>query len=976
MKISTLSAFLILFFGFLQNLEAQQRQETVPMIRGQVIDEGTKDPLIGANVLIKTMGDTLVSNTVTNMEGKFEIAFPTRLSSFKLEITYMGYETLARNMSRGVSLDLGIIPVREDAKLLGEVVIQIESKVGEMKGDTAVFNANAFKTRENAMAEDLIGKLPGVTVENGQIQSQGEQVQKILVDGREFFGSDPSIALRNLPADMIESVEVLDQRSDQSRLTGLDDGNYAKTINIITKGNMRNSHFGRVYGGYGTDDRYSVGGNINFFKGAKRFSIIGLFNNVNQQNFSSEDMLGVSSGGMGGGGRRPGGGGGPGGPGGQGGPGGGWGGGGNNFFVAQNNGIVTTNSLGVNYSDKWGEKINFTGSYFYNDTDNAVRDITNRETILSEEQRQYYQENQISNVNNRNHRMRGRIEYDINAKNAIIFTPSLNFQTNRRYSDLDGLNLNSVMDPLSSTRTITDNETNGYNISNGLTYRYLFDKKGRSLSTDIFTSFNQRDQLTDLISANRDYVRSSLDTLIQETTALSNGFNYSANITYTEPLSERSVATARYRLGNNKSAADQKTYQLANEQGIMVLDTALSNEFDNRFFTQTAGLGYMYSYKGFNANVNLDYQYAVLDNDIIFPREGNVYRDFRNILPTAVINYRTEKGVNFRFRYRTRTNEPSVDQLQNVINNNNPLNLTVGNPELGQSFNNTFFFNMSKVDMEKNKTLFMFLFTSITDNYIGTNTFVAVQDTLINNEILLRSGGQITRPENLSGQIMSRLFVNYGTSIPRLKTKINLNPGISYGRTPGIINERLNINENFDFRGGVTLTSNISKDVDFTLSTMGTYTVVKSSIQSNLDNNYYIQNSNLRFYYSPNNGKLFIANTANNMLYRGLSEGLDQSVWLWNVEAGYRFMKNNKAELKLFVFDVLKQNNAIARTVSDVAITDVYSNVLTRYGMLTFTYIIGNFKRSDDTPSDGGFGPGMRPGGPGMRPPGGGARSW
>jgi hypothetical protein len=959
----------LLFIFFINGMaEGQQRRsEGPPMIRGKVIEEGTENPMIGANVMIKAEGDSLVSNTVSDLEGNFEIPYPG-LPSFKLEISYMGYQRFIREFSGGTPLELGVIGLKEDSELLREVVIEGQAAVGEMRGDTAVFNAAAFKTRENAMAEDLITKLPGVTMENGQLQAQGEQVQKILVDGREFFGSDPSIAMRNLPADMIESVEVLDQRSDQARLTGFDDGNYAKTINIITKGNMRNAHFGRVYGGYGTDNRYSLGGNINFFKGDKRISLIGMFNNVNQQNFSSEDLLGVTSGAGGGGGRR---GGGPGGgrPGG-GGPGGGRpGGGGNNFGVPQNNGIVATNSIGLNYSDKWGEKVNFSGSYFFNNTENTVFENTNRETILSEQQRQLYQEDRISTINNFNHRMNGRMEYDINEKNALILMPSISFQNNERFSDLDGINLNNNLDPLSSTRTITDNETQGYNLSNTLTYRYKFDKPGRTISTDLFTAWNKRDQLTDLIASNRDFVRSSMDTLIQETTALSDGFNYRTNITFTEPLSERSMATATYQVGNNKSTADQKTFQLANEQGIMVLDTALSNEFDNRFLTQRAGVGYRYNHKGFNANINLDYQYAKQVNDIVFPVEGNFVRDFRNVLPTVIVNYRTENGINYRLRYRTSTNEPSVNQVQNVIDNSNPLNLSVGNPDLGQSFNNTFFLNMSKVDMEKNKTLFMFLFAQINRNFIGTNTFVAAQDTLINNEVLLRSGGQITSPVNLNGQMNSRFFVNYGTSIPKWKTKVNFNPGISYGRTPGIINGQTNVNENFDFRQGVTFASNISKDVDFTLSTMGTYTIVKSSIQSNLDNNYYIQNSNLRFYYSPNDGKTFIANNVNNMLYRGLSEGLDQSVWLWNIEAGYRFLKNNKGELKLYVFDLLKQNNSISRTISDVAITDVFANVLTRYTMLSFTYIIGNFKKPAEEPGrEGGFRPYSRPGG--------GARSW
>jgi hypothetical protein len=430
------------------------------------------------------------------------------------------------------------------------------------------------------------------------------------------------------------------------------------------------------------------------------------------------------------------------------------------------------------------------------------------------------------------------------------------------------------------------------------------------------------------------------------------------------------VATFSYQVGNNKSAADQKTFQLANEQGIMVLDTALSNEFDNKFLTQRAGLGYRYNNKGLNINMDLDYQYAVLDNESVFPTEGTFYRDFKNIMPTLTMNYRTESGTSYRFRYRTRTDEPSVNQLQNVINNSNPLNLSVGNPSLGQSYNHSMFVNMSKFNMETNKSFFVFLFTNLNNNYIGTSTFVAPQDTLINNEVLLRRGGQITSPVNLNGQMNARLFLSYGTSIPKWKTKVNLNPGISYGRTPGIINGQTNTNENIDIRQGITFASNISKDVDFNLSTNATYTIVNSSLQSNFDQNYFIQSSNLRFYYSPNDGKTFIANNVSNMLYRGLSEGLDQSVWLWNIEAGYRFLKNNKGELKVYVFDLLKQNNSISRNVSDVAVTDVYSNVLTRYAMVSFTYIIGNFKKSD-LPEDGDR-PGGYRGGPGR----GGARSW
>ncbi|WP_215225298.1 outer membrane beta-barrel protein [Echinicola shivajiensis] len=920
-------------------------------ITGTVLDAESKEPLIGANVMLKTETDSLMTAAVTDGKGAFSISRP-RISHLIVEISYIGYTKLRKVVDQRGPVDLGALSLMEDSNELNEVLVEGQVPVGEMKGDTAVFNAAAFKTKENGYAEDLIKKIPGVVIENGKIQAQGEDVQKVLVDGREFFGNDPNIALKNLPSNMIDQVEILDQKSDQSRLTGLDDGNYAKTINIITKGNMRNGYFGRLYGGYGTDERYSAGGNINFFKGDKRISIIGLSNNINQQNFSSQDLLGVSGGVGGGRFRRRGG-----------------GGGNDNFLTGNNNGIAKTNSLGLNYSDKWGDKINFTGSYFFNHSNNNLIQNTNTETVISEDRRQYYQENLLSNTKNENHRINAKIEYDIDDRNSLIISPSLSWQNNKMFSDEYGLNLDQNLDSLSAAQTINNRLTDGYNISNNLTYRYKFDKQGRTISTNIYTGLNERDQFTDLLMANRDFVRNSVDTVFQQSNALSDGFNYRANITYTEPISEKSIMSFDYQIGNNKSSADQKTFVLAEEQNLMILDTALSNEFDNKFTTQKAGLGYRFSENGFNFNLNVDYQNAQLNNQAFFPEEATFKRSFNNVLPNASIMYRDrESGKNMRFRYRTSTNEPSVNQLQNVINNNNPLQLSVGNPSLGQSYNHNFFMNYGKFDMERSKTMFLFATGSFTNNYIGTHTYVAEKDTLINGEVLLRKGGQITQPVNLSGNWNARLFFNYGTPVEKLKSNLNLNSSVSYNRTPGLINNELNYNNNIGLTQRFSLTSNISKDIDFTVSTAATYSIVKSSLQSNLDNNYYQQNSNVQLYYSPNDGKLFFNTTMANTLYTGLSEGFDQSIWLWNVEGGYRFLKDNKGELKLTIFDILGQNQSINRTVSDVTVSDVYSNVLTSYGLVTFTYIIGKFKQpegGDERRIPGGFGP-----------PRGGARSW
>ncbi|UZD21277.1 TonB-dependent receptor family protein [Algoriphagus halophytocola] len=941
--------FILLIFSlligtsvFAQRPTSQERPTR--KFTGTVIDGSTQTPMAGANVLVKTVTDSLLVGAVTDGQGKFEIARPN-IPTVKFMVTFIGYETITKVHERRESLELGQLILKEDAQTLGEVIIEGQTAVGEMRGDTTSFNAAAFKTKENGMAEDLVRKLPGVTIANGEVQAQGEAVQKILVDGREFFGSDPNIALRNLPADAIDRVEVLDQKSDQTRLTGFDDGTYTKTINIILREDRKAGQFGRVYGGYGTDDRYTAGGSVNLFSGDRRVSILGLFNNINQQNFSSQDLAGVNANSSGGRGR------------------GGWGGGGGSFYGGNDIGTITTNALGLNYSDKLGSKVNLTGSYFFNNTNNTLRQITNRETVINEDLSQYYQENLINTVENFNHRANARIEADLNEKNSLIITPNISFQTSKTYSDRDALTMNSLGDSLSALRSITDAENQSYNISNNLTYRYKFDKPGRTLSTDIFTNWNNNDRYSELLAASVDYDRNDLDTTLQETDVLSKGFNYRVNMTWTEPLGEKSRATLGYQVGNNKTDSDQRTRVLDDEMQP-VLDTALSNVFVNKFITQRVRTGFAYNNEGWNYNFNLDYQNAKLDNEALFPNEGVFNRDFNNLLPSAHVSFRNrETGLNFRVRYRTNTDEPSVSQLQNVVNNQNPLSLSVGNPTLKQSYGHSIFANIGKFDMEKNRSFFMFLNFSSTNNYIGSSTFVAAQDTLINGEVLLRKGGQIRMPVNLDGNFNSRLFMSYGAPIQKIKSKVNFNTRLGFTRNPGMINGERNLNDNIDLSQGITLTSNISKDFDFTLSTTGTYTIVNSSLQANLDQNYYIQESNIRLYYSPNDGKLFVGNNINNSLYSGLSEGFDQSVWLWNIEAGYRFAKNNKAELKVVVFDLLNQNNSIQRTISDVAVTDVYTNVLTRYGLLTFTYIIGNFKENTSNTND-------------SRPWRGGGRTW
>ncbi|WP_040398388.1 carboxypeptidase-like regulatory domain-containing protein, partial [Cesiribacter andamanensis] len=279
---------------------AQERSLT-----GRIADAGSQQTLPGANLLLTRLPDSVTVATISDGQGRFRFS-GLEAGRYRLRISFVGYTPLEQRVRlQEQDLDLGLLLLQEDAQQLKSVEIVRQQALAIQQGDTTQYAASSFKTNPDANAEDLIKKLPGVVVQGGQVQAQGEQVRRVLVDGREFFGDDAAATLRNLPAEIIDKIQVFDQQSEQSQQSGFDDGQTTKTINIVTKPEMRNGQFGRVYTGLGTDGRYSLGGNLNLFNDKRRISILAQSNNINQQNFSGEDLAGVAgSGGRGGRGGR------------------------------------------------------------------------------------------------------------------------------------------------------------------------------------------------------------------------------------------------------------------------------------------------------------------------------------------------------------------------------------------------------------------------------------------------------------------------------------------------------------------------------------------------------------------------------------------------------------------------------------------------------------------------------------------------
>ncbi len=940
----------IIFFAVTINVFAQ----TVD-VSGIIQDSKSNEPVSGASILLINARDsTQRKGVLADAEGQFKFS-SIKSGNYRLRISSIGYSMLESRVSVGnTAKNLGILKLSENANQLGEVTVREKQIRVEQKGDTIQYNADAFKTNPDATAEDLIKKMPGVTIENGVVKAQGEEVKKVTVDGQEFFGDDAALALKNLPAEVIDKVQVFDRLSEQSQFTGFDDGNAVKTINITTRQNKNNGQFGKVYAGYGENERYQSGVSINFFNKAKRLTIIGLSNNINQQNFSNQDILGVlgssAGGGAGGGqagGNRGGGGAAPTGGGGT--PRGGTGGGGqfgggdaSNFTVGQQPGIAKTTSIGLNYSDNLSKKVKINTSYFFNAANNGNIGISQREYLGTLPQ--IYNDTSSSSNKNQNHRANIRFEYTIDKQNSIIFTPKISWQGNNTLSTLSSkTNLQEKL--LNTNRTKRNSESNGFNFSGEILFRHRFSKNGRSFSINI------GDNLSDRISESLQYSRSqyfstrdTIQIVNQKTNALTSSNRISAGVSFTEPVGKTGQLQFDHNISLNLSSSDRKVNAFEDKlQTFSLLKPTLSSVFDNDYLTNRTGISYRGRLKKSFYSVGGSYQNAQLASNQTYPTAQNVKYSFNSFLPNGNYNYRFEDKSNLRIFYRTNTNAPSVNQLQGVINNNNPTQLSTGNPNLKQDYSHNLSFRYGTTNTKTARNLNLYLNLGYTNNAIMQSTFIADKNIELAKGIILFKGSQLTKPVNLDGMLNLRTFVSYGLPISKLKSNLNFNAGVSFAKNPNLINDIMSFTNNYGINGGFVLSSNMSEKLDFTLSYSPTYSIVRNSAQATLNNNYIFQTSSIKVNWLFGKGFL-LQSEAVNQIYSGLGTGFNQNFTLWNAGFGYKFLKKDAGELRFNVFDLLKQNNSISRNINTAYIEDAQNQVLGRYYMLTFTYSLRNFR--------------------------------
>jgi hypothetical protein len=931
MNLKTIFSFAIGLFLFLPYLGSAQTFD----LSGKVFEKENLQPIIGASIAVKKDGKIL-AGSASDEKGFFQVKrLPA--DTYQISFSYVGLKTKTQQVIVGSDRYMGAVVLEKNTNALEELKIEATQIRVEQKGDTTSINAAAYKVNQDATAEDLVKKMPGITIENGTVKAQGEDVKKILVDGKEFFGDDANMALKNLPAEIIDKVQVFNRASDQAQFTGFNDGNTDKTMNITTKSGRNNGTFGKLYAGYGTNDRYQAGGNMNFFKGDRRITVLGLSNNVNQQNFSMQDLFG----GSGGAGRMP--------MGGRGGPrgGGGMGGPMSDFMVGQQNGVSTTQSIGLNYSDKWGIKTNVSGSYFFNNSSTITNQLSNRTYLIDQETKQFYVDSTGSETNNYNNRFNLRLEHTFDSSHAIIYTPKFSFQSNENTSNQ--LALNTVNDTLLNSNSTYKKPINtGFNVNNNVLYRYKFEKPGRTISLNLIHDLNRRNNDTKQISdiTALDKTGSYVNTLLrQQSLSNSNSNNYNANLTYTENLTDSTQLQLSYNPILNHNLAERATNRFDTANGAYSrIDTLLSNNFDNTITTHRANVSININKNKWKFSAGVTQQFLTIASLQTFPENRTFEKSFQNLLPNLNFTYNFSNANTFRFFYRTNTNNPGVTQLQNVIDNTNPVMLSAGNPNLRQEFSQTLLSRYGSNNWHNSQSFFVFAMVTFTDDYIANSTFTATRDSVLDNGMLLSRGSQIARPVNLNGNVNARSFITYGIPVKALKSNVNMNLGVNYSKVPGLVNQLQNFANTFNINTGIVIGSNISEQVDFTISHTSNINFVENTVLSAQNSNFFINTSNVKLNVMPTSSWV-IQSDINYTNFSGLGSDFNQNFFLWNAGIAYKFMKR-MAEVKLSVFDLLNQNNNINRTVTETYIEDTRSNVLNRYYMLTFTYNIRKFKAS------------------------------
>jgi hypothetical protein len=926
---------LLIFAVFVSSVVVAQKADG--NIKGKLVDTASKQAITDAVVsIISSKDSSLITFTLSNKQGSFEIK-GLEAGDYQLVISHPAYQPLRKNVlitSDKKQIELADISPQKDHKTLGEVVVTNEAPI-VVKNDTVQFNASGFKTKPNATVEDLLKKLPGVEVDKeGNVKAQGEQVQKVYVDGKEFFGNDPKLATKNLTADMVESVQVFDDMSDQAKFTKIDDGSRSKTMNIKLKKDRNKGYFGRALASYGDNGRYEGNLSINRFNGPQRISLLFNTNNINKQGFSFSDIISSMGGfsGFGGGGGMKGvdpgalkgalmGGGGM-----------------MNNFGTTSTGIIKSLSAGLNYSDEWSSKIKATGSYFFSNSDNEQRQNIFRKSSFPDDSVANLYRDTYSNNKNQNHRINFRIETQLDSMNSILFTPGITIQHSKNFNE--DTSFTNVNVPgyeylgLTSQRQNT-NERDGINWNNNLLYRRKFKKTGRTFTLGWSNTFGQSESnglnISNTDIYNRDGNPDKQARQDQQNNQTTNTHNNVISTSYTEPVGLNKLLEFNYAYTLNHNTSNKVTYNYDPfSEKYDDPNLLLTNNFENKFKAHRLGTNFRVQNKKYNYQLGIGVQQSTLES-ITHPgttgEDSITKASYTNFFPTANFNYTPSRSNNLRFSYNGRTNQPSISHLQNVPDVSDPLNVRTGNPSLKQEFTHN-------LNMGYNT------FNILTFKFIAANlSFSTTSNKIVNSIDTLSRTVQLIKPENVNGYFRTSSFITLGLPFKNSKMKgsgINFTNNLAYTRDVSLLYNQKNIGKTIMASQGAGV--HLSKEkFNVGVNANVTYTNIEYSVNTALSEDYFTQTWSADISYTfPKN--FILSSDFDYYINSGRAEGFNQSIPMWDASLSKQVFEKKNGEIRFSVNDILNQNQSITRTNGDNYIQDTRSMVLRRYFMVSLLF--------------------------------------
>ena len=915
-------------------------QQSGVNVTGSVVEQGSDTPIEQATVRLLNVKDSaMVRGVVSARNGSFTLK-NVKKGSYLLHITFIGYDPLYQPLQitgKKNPVNVGKLELSDGAIELGEAVVIGKAPEVTVRNDTVEYNADSYKVTEGSVLEDLLKKMPGVEVDSeGKITVNGKEVKKVMVDGKEFFSDDPKVASKNLPAKMIDKLQVLDKKSDMAQMTGFDDGEEETVINLTVKPGMKQGWFGNAYGGYGSKDRYEGNAMVNRFVNNDQITFMGGANNTNNMGFS--DLASTMFSGMGGGGGRRGG-------------------------FGAGSGITSSGNAGLNFSKEFKpDKLTLGGNTRYSHSDNDARSKSDRQNILPGDSSSYDNSEAMSRTKSDNFGVDFRLEWKPDTMTQLIFRPSFSFSHSMNDNFSDATTLDNERDTVNTNKSSNYSESNGYNLNASIDFSRKLNNKGRVFSATLSggnsDSYSDGMNRSDIVYFNQtDALKNSI--IDQRSRYDNKGFNYRAYVSWVEPIGHNNFIQATYSISQRKQEALKNVYNQDADGIYNVLDSAYSQSYRNNFISQRASLSFKSQRAKFNYTIGLnpDPSYSSSENFVGDTTLSKITRKVVNLSPMAQFNYMFDKRTNLRIMYNGRTSQPSMTQLQPVADISDPTNITIGNPDLNPRYTNNVFIRFQQFTPEKQRAFMIMANGSYIINDI-------VSYTSYNQE----TGVKTTTYKNVNGNYSGNVRMMLNTPLKNKKFSINSMTMASFANSNGYINEEKNTNRNLILseRGGIDFRSSY---LDLGVNGNIRYNATSNSLQKeNNQNTFNYGAGGYTTIYLPLNFK--IESDVNWSTNSGYGDGFKQNEVLWNASASKSFLKNNQGTLRFKIYDILQQRSNISRSVTASYIQDSEYNTLGSYFMVHFIYRFSIFKggaSASDVKTPGRSGRGRGPMGP---PPG------